>query len=541
MAYPSNFRRPRFAPPASPLVNRIPASTPQLPPNTFGPGNDLRSTQISPVASQRLTGARGMTGQAATGVQSFDRNASVQKYGQQFGQQLAIPSVGFRPVGTAASQRSVNPNVGARDVNTQVGMRSAPTSVAFQGVNPNVQARGPVNPATSQRFDTLSGQQDSAVSSLTTGPNRTALARNTLADFNENSALARTQGIRDIGKAAAKFGRIGAGMTTNDLTGLEGTLDRQRRQQENQLAASVAEGDINDRFRTVSTMSGLRDQEDSFGRMDRGELRGERDYATGVDERNYGRSANERDTALGLSERNIGRERQDRDIALGLDERNTGRELDDRAFRTGLDERNIGRDYSMAQDETALQERNIGRGINERDTELGLSERNVGRDFDSRRAALEAAIGMGDREAGDAGDRYRVASDFERGIAGQEAGERDELRGERTMQEELARYALENKIRQREMEERAQQGEFQRGYDRSRLGMAGSDQAADGANGAYDLLADYMRRRQGGAPTDAGTRSDGWSPESMVPSITPYNPAAVRPRITVKAKGGRGF
>lgn len=423
--------QPQVQPPQAPLINPLPATSavgpyasnaPQAPQQTFGPGNDLRSTQINSAPSARLTAAQGATGTAAQGVQNFNRGQSVTGYTGQFGQQLAPKAVGFR---------GVNASVSAPTLNTQVGMRPAPTNAAFRGVNPNIEAR----------------------SVLAGGPNRTDIAKNTLALFNEQSNLDRQQGIRSIGQSAARFGRIGAGMTTNDLTGLEASLDRNRRVQENDLASRVAEGDISDRFR-------------------------DRDYLTSVDEGNYGRATNERDAELGLSERNIGRERTDRDIALGLDEANVGRAMQDRDFTTGL------------------AERNVGRGINERDTELGLDERNAGRDFDARRTALEMALGMGNAEGSDALNRFRTASDYEGSIYGNEFDARNEQRGERGYQEELARFAHEQRIRQRQMENEEQQAEFQRGYDRSRLGMAGSGQTADGADGAYDLLMDYMRRRQ---------------------------------------------
>lgn len=122
---------------------------------------------------------------------------------------------------------------------------------------------------------------DSALSNLSNGPNRTQLAMQTLKDFDTAGQPELDAGFRKVGQQAAKFGRLGAGMTTNDLTGLQGTYDRNKMLLKNQLASSVAEGDINDRFRLADTYSNARGQQYGFGNTDRG-------YNTGVDQYNQG-------------------------------------------------------------------------------------------------------------------------------------------------------------------------------------------------------------------------------------------------------------
>lgn len=496
-------------PPTSPLTNPIPTA-PQAPQGTFGPGNDLRSRQIDPTPSARLTGAQGMTNTAAQGVQNFNRGAAVSSYGQQFGAQLGVKPVGMRQVNPRVNAGSVNTQVGFKGVNPNVGYQAARTSAQFQGVNPNVQARN-VNTQVQARSVYGNGM-----------PSRTDLAKRALSDFTEQSALDRNQGIRQIGQSAAKFGRIGAGMTTNDLTGLEANLDRNRRVQETDLARSVAEGDISDRFRDRDYLTGV--DTDNVGRAMQ-----DRDYLTGVDERNYGRATNERDSALALDERNIAREAQERDFSTGLSERNYGRATNERDTEMGLGERNVGRAMDDRAFTTGLEERNVGRDYGMAQDQAGLDERNTGRDFDARRTALEMSMGMADRESGDAMDRFNTASGYERGIYGQEAADRDELRGERGYQEEMNRYAGDQRIRQREMENRERDAEFQRAAERARLGMAGSQQVGAGAEGANDLLMDWMQRRTaaGGAPQSGGSAPAPWSrpplqtPTWQNPTFTP--------------------
>lgn len=536
------FRRPTMAQPPVPTA----------PQGTFGPGNDLRARQIDPTPSTRLTGAQGMTNTAAAGVQGFNRGNAVNGYMGQFNNQLGVKPVGMRAVNPNVTAGQVNTQVGYNPVNTNVNTRGVNTQVGFNGVNPNVQA-GQVNTQASFNGVDPNVQARSANTQVQGRslfgqgmPSRTDLAKRALSDFTEQSALDRNQGIRQIGQSAARFGRIGAGMTTNDLTGLEANLDRNRRSQETQLASSVAEGDIGDRFRDrdyltdVDTQNVGRDMQD-------------RDYLTGVDERNYGRATNERDTELGVQERNIGRGMQDRDYqtdidtqnvgrqmserdtAMGLGERNVGRDMADRDFTTGLDERNLGRQSDERGFATGLGERNVGRatdernfqtGLNERNTnrdygmaqdQAGLDERNAGRDFDSRRAALSAAMGMGEAEQGDAMDKFNTASGYERGIYGQEAADRDEIRGERGYQEGQSRYANEQRIRQREMENKERDAEFDRAAMRSQLQMRGSAQVGQGAEGANDLLMDYMRRR-----TASGARPQAPAPRGALPTTNTY-------------------
>ena len=95
------------------------------------------------------------------------------------------------------------------------------------------------------------------------GVNRTQLAQNLVKDWEAQSAPQFAADQRAIGQNAAKFGRIGAGMTTNDLTGLEATHNRDRLSFQNQLASGLAGDTIND------------------ARADNNELRTERDYQTG--------------------------------------------------------------------------------------------------------------------------------------------------------------------------------------------------------------------------------------------------------------------
>lgn len=93
--------------------------------------------------------------------------------------------------------------------------------------------------------------------------NRTQLAQNTIASWDAQHAPELAAQQRTIGQNAAKFGRIGAGMTTNDLTGAEATYNRDRMGFQNQLASGLADSTVNDAANANN------------------QLRAERDYQTG--------------------------------------------------------------------------------------------------------------------------------------------------------------------------------------------------------------------------------------------------------------------
>ena len=223
-----------------------------------------------------------------------------------------------------------------------------------------VQAGAPINPDDSLRFSTLSGQQDAAVGDLTAGPNRTALAQQALRDFDIEGLPQLEEGYRRVGQRAATLGRLGAGMTTNDLTGLSATYQRNRGLAARGLARDVAEGDINDRFRRVGMLSGLRGQEEDirFGR--RGELRGEREYGTGLNERNAARlydrqrSANDylgdyQDRLFGQNRVNANDLRGERDFQTGRSDQAAQAAIQQRI----LEEQLLNQAFGRSQDQLA--------------------------------------------------------------------------------------------------------------------------------------------------------------------------------------------
>jgi hypothetical protein len=102
------------------------------------------------------------------------------------------------------------------------------------------------------------GSVDAALTNVLSSPDRSALAGQTYDQLVARGQPAYEQGLRNIGKRAAALGRIGAGMTTNELTdyGLahERDLDLSRRE----LSTQSAQQSIADRLAQLDATRGVR-------------------------------------------------------------------------------------------------------------------------------------------------------------------------------------------------------------------------------------------------------------------------------------------
>lgn len=377
----------------------VPPPPPTMVPDTAASGN-LRGEVYTPGSDPRLTGQQGYTDQAMQRVLGANRgqmqDANESRYRSIFGSGQIDPS-GY----------GVDPDQQFRRMDTDV--RAA-------GVDPNV-ARGPgVDPMESARTARYGQAQDQALEGLN-GPDRTALAMQKLKDFDAASNEQRFNEERALGQNIVKFGRSGMQSNAGDFGEITRKIAGDRGRLANELARSVAEGDINDRFRRVDTTSGLRSMESGIDAGMRGERRMERDYGT------------------------------------ALDERNVGRQMDERNFRASLDSQNLDRGRNERDLETALGERNIGRRMGERDTRLNIANGNEDRRYRNTSAALGLASDQTDRGIGDLYDQLNAAGTLEDRIFGQGRSNRDEYRTERGYQEGAAQRTIENRIKERELQQ----------------------------------------------------------------------------------------
>jgi hypothetical protein len=135
-----------------------------------------------------------------------------------------------------------------------------------------------INPLASNRLTGVQGMVDAAGRAIGGGPSLSDAAAQQFKLLGEQSAEQRQLGIRDIGQGAARLGRIGAGMTTNQLTSLEDLLRTREEQARSGLSADVAQGEAGNRRANLAALTGLEGQQYGQEQGQRGELRGERGY-----------------------------------------------------------------------------------------------------------------------------------------------------------------------------------------------------------------------------------------------------------------------
>jgi len=122
--------------------------------------------------------------------------------------------------------------------------------------------------------------------------------------------------------------------------------------------------------------------------------------------------------------------------------------------------------------------------------ELGLAE--------AGRGALERERGAeqdyAQQRFGMAGQKMAGLAGLEAQQFGKEAAQRGELRGERGYQSDVAAKALEDSIRQRQLEEDLTQGAFGRSMGRAQLGLAGAGLAQGQANESQGGTQDFLQQ-----------------------------------------------
>lgn len=134
------------------------------------------------------------------------------------------------------------------------------------------------------RLGQTQGQVDTARDTLSSTPDRTELAAQALQLLRERTAPQYAADQRAIGQSAAKFGRIGAGMTTNELTDLNLTRERDLDRTSRELANTAAGQTMSDRLARLGALTGIEGQQFGQGQAGRDELRGERGYQNQTDQ-----------------------------------------------------------------------------------------------------------------------------------------------------------------------------------------------------------------------------------------------------------------
>lgn len=299
------------------------------------------------------------------------------------------------------------------------------------------------------------------------GPDRAQLANQALELFDESSDPAYQQRLRGVGQKAAALGRVGAGMTTNELTDVFTTRERDRDRLKRGLALETAQQELGDRFGRLSAATGA-------GGQFRGEDLAEAGFRQGLRMEDRG----ERDSEMAA-----------------------------RARRAALALQRAGARQGLAGAEAGMAGQEYGARFSER-----------GFQADQDRLRSDNAF----RRAGFLGDMDQTRF-------GREGMLRDELRGERTYQTQQAQTGLDNRIRQLQLEEQMRQADWARRFAQSnaqaQYGYGGNDPsgayAADAerraaaaraaAEAAARAGAGYGARRAGGATQSSPPQ--GYNPE----------------------------
>lgn len=194
--------------------------------SSFGPGNDLRTTQIAPATDARTQGVQSMVNNWAQTVGATGSLAPTTT--------VTSGGVGLTPNFTGSSA----PAATAGSVN----------------IDPSAEA---------QRARALTMQ---GLETLTSAPNRQDLALESLRLYNEESEPSYQQSLRSAGQKAAALGRTKSGMTTNELSDLALVRERDRDRVMRGLATETAGLEMQDRLSRVGASQSVAD---SFGAGDR--------------------------------------------------------------------------------------------------------------------------------------------------------------------------------------------------------------------------------------------------------------------------------
>lgn len=317
--------------PNTPTLNRVFQSGNVSGVTGFGPGNSLIGAQINPVTDPRLAGAESATDTARGRYTGFNEGT-------------------YGPI-TANTSKSE-------------GVYDTLLKLAQSGGGGAAYGGGFAMPAA------LSGDIGRLTSEIGGGgPDRAKLASDAYNLFLERSAPQDEQLQRSIGQRAAALGRVGSGVTTNELGDLGLSIERTRDQARRELANTAAGQTLSDRLQALNALRGVAgDYASSAGGAARSAQQAEEDKFNrlltlgrdiyGRESDVYGRGVGERDFAVGREGELYGRRRGEfGDLATEenriADQGRINREelRGERGYQAGLERESIARRGAQRQAE----------------------------------------------------------------------------------------------------------------------------------------------------------------------------------------------
>ena len=417
----------------------------QGPTQQFGPGNNLISTQFNPNPSDRLQGIQGQVDTARNAVAGF-----------QPGQFQGI-GAGTAPGGLDQARQSIGQGQlgqfdavqgpqfgGARNLLGQAGQETAAATVGpFGGIGAG---------SFGSQGDTAAARagvsQD--LGALRGGPSRGDLAAQTFEQIQQRGAPQFQRELRDVGARAASLGRVGAGVTTNELTDVFSQRQRDLDLTKRGLATDAAGLERGDLLNTLGASQGVAGQlfgqdvgEAGFQQGLRGEARGERGFQAG-------QAGNEAQRALQRANLFSGLGGQE----AGLAGAEQAAQFGERGFQAGQDQAGANLALQRGSLQAGLQGQQFGQEQGLRGEARG--ERGAEQQFNlNNLGAQQNVLGQ---LGGVQGQQF-----------GQEQSQRGELRGERGFQTALDQQGIQNRVQQRQLEEALTSGQFGRNFDVQQL------------------------------------------------------------------------
>lgn len=315
-------------------------------------------------------------------------------------------------------------------------------------------------------------------------PDRVKLATEAFGQLEEGSRPQYEQAQRQVGQKAAALGRVGSGVTTNELGDLALQREKNLNLTKRGLATEAAGAQLQDQLDQAGAVSGGLSQ---LGGMDTGAegLRMQRaSLLKSIGDSQM--SAQGQNASLGMQRASMLRQMGQDAWGQGLDvadregsfARDTyGANVGNEERRQGVETRNVG----LAQDKARFNESRDQYGY-----ESGVNERNAGWNASKDRGTFlgQQASALGAREG------------QQRGF---DASNRDELRGERGYQNDMANKAQSDRIAQQQFAQWLQTQNIN-----NATGLYGAGQTGN-PGGAYNAQAQNYGQQADGMFNTAGS------------------------------------
>lgn len=444
---PTSTRLPRKSAAAAPAAS--PWATPGAQLQSFGPGNDLRGTSIMPADSARTQTASGQSDAAYGAVAGYDLPAwnTVGAY-QGKNSMDGIAGLSTTPVAGPNYGNARSAMAGALPRASQMQGAAAEALNGVGGVGFDGGAADATwqqaQAATGNPFDyagDTSGLRASLVQRLSTlqAPDRVKLATEAFDQIEEARRPRFEQNLRAVGQKAAALGRIGSGVTTNEIGDLALARERDLNLQRRSLATEAAGAQLADQLDQAGAVSGGLGQLSGMDTSAEGLRQSRASLIKGIgDSRLTAAQAASNAQAQNASTQ-LQRASQLRGLGqdawgMGMDQSNAETNWANGTYTADTANENrrldVGRDnIRLAQDQVTFNEDRDRYGY-----QSGVTERNAGWNAAQDRGTFlgTRATTLGNRE----GQMRNV-----------DANTRQEMRGERDWQDTLATRAQNDRIR----------------------------------------------------------------------------------------------